>query len=121
MTAVPGDKSNMFWMILVYFFYSAGELLSSALGFAMVAHISPKRLYGIMTGAWYIITNALAANLSGSLANLTSVSESIQHNVNAMMKVYDAGFFKMGAFAVVVAIIGFIIAPWLSRTAGLKK
>ena len=120
-TAVPGEKSNLFWLILVYFFYSAGELLSSALGFAMVAHIAPKRLYGTMTGAWFLITNALAANLSGSLANLTSISKSIEHNMTAVMNIYNIGFFKMGAFAVIVAIIGFVVAPWLNRIAGLKN
>ena len=85
----------------------------------MVAKISPKYLYGMMTGAWYIITASLAAVLSGLLANMASIPDNLQNNMPAMMEIYKSAFFKMGMIAVVAAVIGFVISPFLKKLAGL--
>ena len=112
---------SSWWMILVFFFNTTGELLTCALGFSMIAQISPKRLYGVMTGAWYIYTYSLAANLSGILAGKADVPEQIQNNIPEMLKIYDSAFLYMGMIAFVTAIVGFIIAPWLKRMSGLNN
>lgn len=120
-TITANGKTSGAWFILVFLLYSAGELLTSALGFSMVAKISPKYLYGMMTGAWYIITASLAAVLSGLLANFASVPDHLTGNMPQMMAIYNSAFFKMGAIAAVTAIIGFIISPWLKKLANLEE
>ena len=107
-------------MVFALFLYSAGELLTSALGVAMITRIAPTRMYGVMMGSWYLIAFALAANLSGYVARLASIPAELQHDLHAMLAIYSAAFWKMGLMGLVVAILGFLISPWLKRKAGLS-
>ena len=108
-------KTSFLWIVLVFFLFSAGELFTGALGVAMITQIAPKRLYGIMMGSWFLISMALAADLAGSLASLTSIPKALLNNGHAMFHVYGSGFWKMGLFGLVVAIIGFMLSPWLQK------
>ena len=109
------NKISFLWIILVFFMISAGELFTSALGVAMITKIAPSRLYGVMMGAWYLIACALAADLSGSLASLASIPLNLINNTQAMFHIYASGFLKMGLLGLAVAIVGFIISPWLKK------
>jgi proton-dependent oligopeptide transporter, POT family len=117
--AGPDAKVSSLWIVFAFFLYSAGELLTSALGLAMVTRIMPRRLYGIAMGAWFLISTALAAQVSGSLAGLAAVPANLQGNLHATLCIYSHAFTVMGSIAVVVAIVGFIISPWLKKAANL--
>jgi POT family proton-dependent oligopeptide transporter len=110
---------SFFWMVLSLFLYSAGELFTSALGVAMITRIAPARLYGVMMGSWYLIAFALAAELSGSVAELASVPESAQADLHASLAIYGTAFWKMGLMGLAMAAIGFFISPWLKKKAGI--
>ena len=107
------------WIVLFLLFYSSGELLTSALGVAMITRIAPERMYGIMMGAWYLIALALAAELSGTVANLADIPKHLQNNAHASISIYSNAFFMMGIIGMITAIIGFIIGPWLKKAAKL--
>lgn len=111
---------SSWWMVLAIFLYSAGELLTSALGVAMITRIAPERMYGIMMGAWYLIATALAANLSGIVAEMASVPESMQNNIHATLSIYSGAFFKMGIIGAIAALVGLIVSPWLRKTANIQ-
>jgi POT family proton-dependent oligopeptide transporter len=117
--ARPDSKISFMWMVFALFLYSAGELLTSALGVAMITRIAPTRMYGVMMGSWYLIAFALAANLSGYVARLASIPAELQHNLQAMLGIYSTAFWKMGLIGLAVAILGFAISPWLKKKAGL--
>ena len=110
---------SVLWIVFALFLYSAGELLTSALGVAMITRIAPTRLYGIMMGSWYLIATALAANLSGQLANLASIPEKMQHDVHVSLAIYSSAFLKMGFIGLAAAILGFMLSPWLRKKAGI--
>ena len=107
------------WVIGSIFLSSLGELLISALGLAMIAKIAPKRLYGVMMGAWYLIGSALAANLSGNAAKWAAVPLELQSNIQACLGIYGDAFIKMGLLGIAAAIVGFLFAPFLRKAAGL--
>jgi POT family proton-dependent oligopeptide transporter len=115
--ARPDAMISGLWMVLAIFLYSAGELLTSALGVAMITRIAPQRMYGIMMGAWYLIGVALAADLSGELAGLASVPEQLQANQQATLVIYSKAFLIMGLFGIAASVLGLIIGPWLKRAA----
>ncbi len=117
--ATPAATISPLWMVLALFLYSAGELLTSALGVAMITRIAPTRMYGIMMGSWFLIAFALAAELSGRVAALASVPEHLQHDLHAALAIYSGAFVKMGLMGLAVAILGFIASPWLRKKAGL--
>ena len=113
------SKISCLWIIAAIVIYSIGELLTSALGVAMVTRIVPKRMYGFMMGAWFLIGNAFAANLSGNLADIANIPHSLLHNIPAELHIYGTAFWIMGGIGLISAIIGFIISPWLKATAEL--
>ena len=107
------------WIVVFFALYSWGELLVSALGVAMVTHIAPKRLYGIMMGIWFF-AQALGTTLSGSLASLASVPKSLQSMPSATLNIYSGAFLKMGLIGLAGAVVGFALAPWLKKIAQIS-
>jgi POT family proton-dependent oligopeptide transporter len=116
----PDATISFVWMIFALFLYSAGELFTSALGVAMITRIAPTRMYGVMMGSWYLIAFALAANLSGHVAEMASIPEGLQGDLHASLAIYSQAFFRMGMIGLVVAALGFIASPWLRRKAGIR-
>lgn len=118
--ANQGAMISSLWIVLALLLYSMGELLTSALGVAMITRIAPPRMYGIMMGAWYLIAVALAADLSGHLAGLASIPEHLQHHPQASLAIYTKAFFTMGLIGLAVSVVGFAVGPWLKRAAKLQ-
>lgn len=44
---------SMVWLILAYFFHTAGELCLSPVGLSYVSKLSPKKLIGLLFGLWF--------------------------------------------------------------------
>lgn len=107
------------WVFLAIFFYSFGELLVSALGVAMVARIAPSRMYGVMMGAWFLISTALASSVSGKVAEWASIPANMQDPF-AIFHVYMHAFLRMGFIGLIVAIAVFFISPYVKRIADIE-
>lgn len=107
------------WIILALFLYSLGELLIAALGVAMITHIAPRRLYGVMMGAWFLIGCALAASVSGIFASLSSVPVTLLPDHFATLNIYGKAFFEMGLMGLGMTVLAFIVSPYVKRMANL--
>lgn len=110
---------SSFFVVAMYFVYTAGELLNSALGVAMVTHIAPRRLYGVMMGAWFFIGNSLAASLSGMFAGLANVPETITDS-HIILNIYTHAFNVIGTSGVIAALIAFAINPFIKKIAKVE-
>jgi dipeptide/tripeptide permease len=108
----PGDNGKIAvgWILLFIFLYSIGELLTSALGFAVIAKIAPIHFYGILLGGWYLIALSLSATLSGKVANLASIPKSLQNNLPATLNIYNYFFLKIGLLGLIFALCCFFIS-----------
>lgn len=102
------------WVVLAYLFYSLGELLISALGVAMVTHIAPKRMYGVMMGAWFFIAAGLGASLSGVLANVAKIPTDI-HDPFVSLHIYKTAFLNFGLAGLSVTLLAFIVGFYVNR------
>lgn len=107
------------WIIMAIFFYSLGELLISALGVAMVTRIAPKRLYGFMMGAWFLIATSGASSLSGSVSSLASIPETMT-DPQLILNIYGKIFLEIGIAGLVVAVFSAIVGPHIKKIANLK-
>ncbi|HEV8692233.1 MAG TPA: peptide MFS transporter, partial [Ideonella sp.] len=59
------------WLAIVYLLHTIGELMLSPIGLALVSHIAPARLVGLLMGVWLMaigVANYLAGALEGLLA-----------------------------------------------------
>ena len=106
------------WVFFAMLFYSLGELLVSALGVAMVAHIAPERMYGVMMGAWFLMGMAMASSVSGRVAAWASVPASITDPLQ-IFQIYMHAFFRIGMIGLVCAVVIFMFSPYIKRIANL--
>jgi proton-dependent oligopeptide transporter, POT family len=106
------------WVVLAYFFYTLGEMLVGALGVAMVTHIAPKRMYGIMMGSWFFFGMSLSAILSGKLADIASIPDTLQDQLQ-ILSIYNHAFFKIGIISLVFVVLSFIAGPFIKKMAKL--
>ena len=66
---VGGDTGRVspWWLLTSYFVISVGELCVAPIGFSLVTKLAPKRLLGVLMGAWFaaIAIGNLGAGLIG--------------------------------------------------------
>ena len=118
--ANANSQVSPIWIAFFFLLYSLGELLVAALGVAMVARIAPKRLYGVMMGAWFLLALALGSSVSSLLAGISSVPKTL-HDPYAILNIYGSAFLKIGLLGLGFTIIAFIAAPYIKRMAKLGK
>jgi POT family proton-dependent oligopeptide transporter len=104
---------SVWWMVLVYFFQSLGELLISGLGLAMVASLVPQRLMGFTMGAWFL-TQAASSIIGGYVASLSAVPENITDPLETL-PLYVELFQNIGLVTLAVAVVMVITTPMLNR------
>lgn len=107
------------WLVVALFFYSLGELLISALGVAMVTRIAPKRLYGFMMGAWFLIATSGASSLSGFVSSLAHVPETLT-DPKIILDLYGKVFLEIGIGGLVAAAFSAMVGPYIKKIANLK-
>jgi hypothetical protein len=71
----------LFFIILIYFMNTLGELSLSPVGLSMVTKLSPKRMVGMVMGAWMLAV-AFAQFFGGMIAKYTSTDEYMEAAVN---------------------------------------
>lgn len=105
-------KLSMWWIVLVYFFLTAAELLISPIGQAMVGRLSPEGFEGGLMGVWQMFSGVAAA-ISGFMAQWAVVPKhtSLAHS----NPVYVTGFFRIGMIALTLAVVSLIIMPLIKK------
>ncbi|WP_297487773.1 oligopeptide:H+ symporter [uncultured Cetobacterium sp.] len=92
------------WVVGSYFFQSAGELLISALGVAMVAELVPERIMGFIMGMWFL-TTAIAGVTGGILASFMAISKSEVMDKVQSLNIYTNTFGEIGIITLIISII----------------
>ena len=54
MKSSEGLQTGVFWIILIYFLHTLGELCLSPVGLSSVTKLSPQRIVGFMMGMWFL-------------------------------------------------------------------
>lgn len=119
LTVIGDAKINPIWIILTFFLFALGELLVSALGVAMITRIAPKRMYGVMMGSWFLIAATLGATISGILAGIANVPQTV-HVTHAIITIYGAAFFHIGLIGLSITLVVFFISPYIKRMANFS-
>lgn len=106
----------------VFFGYlglTLGELCLSPIGLAMISQYTPRRVHGLMMGAWFF---ALAASyvIAGQLAKIASVPKAIDHNITATAHIYHHAFIEYALIGILVGFAMMLLAPILVRIAEKK-
>lgn len=104
---------SSWWLVASYLFQSAGELLVSALGVAMVAELAPPKVTGFVMGVWFL-TTAVAGFLGGYVAAFAALPKDLQPSV-ASLHIYTEVFLWIGIVTLLVSLFFWITSPYLNR------
>ena len=105
----PGAKTasvSMVWLILVYLFYTMGELCISPVGLSYVSKLVPARMIAFMFGVWYL---AVAIGMKGA----GIFGENIDKIANEHGLSYF--FWLLTIISVVMAILSIAMAPVIKK------
>ncbi|MBY0529416.1 MAG: peptide MFS transporter [Rhabdochlamydiaceae bacterium] len=105
-------ETSPWWLVLSYFLQTIGELLLSPIGLAMITTLAPKHLVGMMMGVWFL-TQSAAFAIGGGLATLASVPA--ETTPVAALGIYSHAFILYGGISLCLAIVSFLLAPYLKR------
>jgi POT family proton-dependent oligopeptide transporter len=111
--AATGMKAAPFWLIMVYFLHTVGELCLSPIALSAVSKLSPQRFIGQMMGVFvltYSIGNIIAGLLAGSFD---------PNNVSEMPSLYmQIATFSIGIGAVIL-LLGMFTKKWEKEVEGV--
>lgn len=105
----PGAKTasvSMVWLILVYMFYTMGELCISPVGLSYVSKLVPPRMIAFMFGVWYL---AVAIGMKGA----GIFGENIDKVANEHGLSYF--FWLLTAVSIVMGVLSIAMAPVIRK------
>lgn len=108
--------SNLLWIPLGYLFITLGEMLISPITLSAVTSLSPPQWRGMMMGV-YLIAIGYGGKVGGMLANFSSIPENIT-SILVESTYYQRAFLMFAVLALLVALVIFILQPFLKRLIG---
>jgi len=84
----------LFFIVLIYLLNTIGELSLSPVGLSMVTKLSPKKIVGMVMGAWMLAV-AFAQFFGGMIAKYTSTDEYMEKSINYTPKLGAKGNDKL--------------------------
>ncbi len=107
------------WIVLSFILQSAGELLISPIGYAMIGALAPVSLQGVMMGIW-MLSSGVGATLSSYSSNWMTIG---QNTVNPLLTNagYSRVFLILGCVAIAAGACLCIISPVIKRWMNDKK
>ncbi len=105
-------KSAFVWLFMSYVLQSAGELLISPIGYAMIGKLAPRQYQGIMMGSWMLWTG-LASLFAGDFSGM--IPEPTGTTALATNPEYVKLFGALGAGSLVVGIALVLLIPFLRK------
>jgi POT family proton-dependent oligopeptide transporter len=113
-------KVPAFYLLLLYFFITVGELAMSPVGLSKITDLSPKRFMAFMMGVWFL-SSTYAFQIVGFIGKkLAVVNESGTSEINTVesLQIYTDGFTLIAKYAFATALIILILTPLLNRWMG---
>ncbi|MBR4275530.1 MAG: RdgB/HAM1 family non-canonical purine NTP pyrophosphatase [Prevotella sp.] len=108
-------KISMWWLVVLYFLHTIGELSLSPIGLSLVNRLSPVHLASLLMGVWFM-SNATANILAGQFATLLPAPGKTPASVFGMEIVTLSDFFIFFACtAGAASIILLCLCPMLNR------
>lgn len=100
-------------MVWAYGLFSAGELLTSGLGLAVVARYVPARMSGFMMGSYYLAIG-VALYIGSTVANMAAIDRAIPTTAVETLVIYASLFRTLFAVAATALLLCLALLPWLA-------
>lgn len=114
--ATPEGFTPLTMFCFAYLVLTIGELCLSPIGLSMVTKLSPKRLYGVMMGTWFL-ASAYGQYGAGLIGSALAQSEDAGKNLTNMEKLsqYTAGYEMIAYISIASGILLILISPLIRK------
>ena len=115
---LSGDDgmTAVYFIFLIYWIHTMGELLVSPVGLSAVTKLAPPQAVGMTMGAWFLYSG-LSNYLAGVIASTTG-AETIGGQLAdtaAAKATYAAVYTQVGYIAMAIAVVMLLISPFIKR------
>ena len=122
--AMSGNAANesglvpFFYLLLMYFLLSVGELFMSPVGLSKITDLSPKRIVSFMMGVWFL-SSAFAFQVVGFIGKQLAI-ESTDANVGGFdtLGIYTAGFELIAQYSLGAGVLVLLASPLIKKLMG---
>lgn len=96
-----------------YFITTIGELCLGPIGMSIITKLSPKRLFGMMMGLWFLASafGQLAAGKLGAEISKANDGASLSDKLTA----YTEGYYQLATYALIAGVILICISPIIKK------
>ena len=111
--ADANGKTSLLVFTAAYFVITIAELLLSPIGLSLMTKLSPKKLWGVMMGLWFL-ASAYGQYVAGILgAGMASPDENASANVK--LNLYTEGYHQLAIYGIITGIVVIVAAPFLKK------
>lgn len=96
-----------------YFITTIGELCLGPIGMSIITKLSPKRLFGMMMGLWFL-ASAFGQLAAGKLGAEISQSNS-GHDLVSKLQSYTDGYYYLAIYALIAGVVLILISPMVKK------
>jgi POT family proton-dependent oligopeptide transporter len=109
-------KTPLLMFVLAYFVITIGELCLSPIGLSMVTKLSPKRLYGVMMGTWFL-ASAFGQYGAGMIGAALAKGNNTDENLTNLQKLeqYTSGYETIAYISIIAGIILIALSPFIRK------
>ncbi|MFM2369371.1 MAG: hypothetical protein RL619_1677 [Bacteroidota bacterium] len=96
-----------------YFITTIGELCLGPIGMSIITKLSPKRLYGMMMGLWFLSTafGQLAAGKLGAAISNSNIGNTLLSKLQS----YTDGYYQLAIYSFIAGILLIAITPLVKK------
>ena len=112
-------KTSLNLFTLAYLVTTIGELCLGPIGMSVITKLSPKRLFGMMMGLWFLASafGQLAAGKLGASFAKISPNAGLEEK---LIK-YTDGYFELANYALISGLLLILITPLIKKLMGGVK
>ena len=115
-SATEAGKTPLMMFCFAYLVITVGELCISPIGLSMVTKLSPKRLYGVMMGTWFL-ASAFGQYGAGLIGAALAKSENADENLTNVQKLeqYTSGYETIAYISVIAGVVLILVSPLIRK------
>ncbi|MET2986548.1 peptide MFS transporter [Aureibaculum conchae] len=122
--SISGGSANengmvpFYYLFIMYFIISIGELFMSPVGLSKITDLSPKNIVSFMMGVWFL-SSAFAFQIVGFIGKQLAI-ESTDVNVGGLetLGIYTDGFGLIANYALGAGLIVLLFSPLMKKLMG---
>jgi POT family proton-dependent oligopeptide transporter len=111
--ATADGKTSLNIFTIAYLIITFGELCLSPIGLSLMTKLSPKPMWGVMMGMWFLAA-AYGQYVAGILgAGMAEANEDA--TLTEKMYAYTQGYHQLAIYALIGGLVLLVISPWIKK------